>query len=80
MYFDKLICMVTIKHSEISTNTMHQYVARPTSLKTMMHIISDELDRRTIVVDPDATEARHHYEQDVNIKLTNTITENQTSH
>ena len=36
MYFNKLMCMVTKTHLEIRTDTMHQYVAGPTTLKTMM--------------------------------------------
>lgn len=58
MYFDMLMHMVTNTHLEINTNIMHQYVAGPAALKTMMHMILDELDRGAILVYPNTIEAR----------------------
>jgi len=58
MCFDKLMCMVTSTHLEISTNTMNQYVAGPTGLKMMMHMLTDELDTKVISLCSDATKVR----------------------
>jgi len=54
MYVDKLMCMVTNTHFEVSTDTMHQYVDGPTALKMMMRMLSNELDRGTISMYLDA--------------------------
>ena len=78
MYFDKLLCMVTSTHLEISIDTTHQYVAGPTALKTMMRMLSDELDRGAISVYPDAMEARLHFQEDVTIEHMNIITDDQS--
>ena len=80
MYFYKLMCMVTNTHSKISTDTMHQYVVGPTTLKVVMHVLSDDLDRGAITVYPAAMEARVHFQQDVTIERTNTITDDQAWH
>lgn len=80
MYFDELMCLATNTHLEISADTMHQYVVGPIALKTMMHMLSDELDRGAKSVYPNATEERVHFQQDVTIKHTDTITDYQTWH
>ena len=46
MYFDELMHVATNTYIEINTNTMHQYVVGPAALKTMMHMLLVELDRR----------------------------------
>jgi len=74
MYFDKLMCIVTYTHLEISIDTMHQYVAGSATLKTMMHVLSNELDRGAKSVYPDATEPRVLFQQDVTIEHADTIT------
>ena len=53
---------------------MHQYVVGLDALKTMIHMLSDELDRGAKSVYLDATEARVHFKQDVTIEHVNTIT------
>ncbi len=73
MYFNNLMRMVTNIHLEINKNTMHQYVAGPTTLKMMMCMLSDELDRGAISVYLDATEAGAHFQYDVTIECVETI-------
>ena len=63
IYFDNLMCMVTSIHLEINTDTMHQYVVGWTTLKTMMCMLLDELDRGARSVYPDAMEARVFFQQ-----------------
>ncbi len=46
MYFDKMMCMVNNTHLDISTDVMHQCVVSPAALKTMMHMLSNKLDKR----------------------------------
>lgn len=77
MCLDKLMCMVTNTHLEIIIDTMHQYVVGPVALKTMMHMLSDELDRGAICFYSDATEARVCFQQDVTIGCPDTITDDQ---
>ena len=59
-YFDELMCIATSADLAISANTMHQYAISPVALKTMMHMLSYDLDRGPILVYPDAMEARVH--------------------
>lgn len=58
MYFDDLENVATSADLEISVDTMHQYVFGLVALKTMMHMLSDELDRGARLVYLDETEAR----------------------
>ena len=44
-YFDELMHIATSADLVINVDTMHQYVIGPTALKTMICILSDELDR-----------------------------------
>ena len=67
MYFDELIRITTSIGLE---DTMHQHVVGPTTFKTMMHMLSGELDKRTKPMYPDATEARVCFQQDVTIECT----------
>ena len=78
MYFDKLMCMVTVTHMEIKTDTMHQYVVGPTALKMMMRMLSDELDEGAMSVYPDARKARVRFQQDAIIERMNTIANDQS--
>ena len=80
MYFDKLMRMVTNTHLEISADTMHQYVCGPTTLKTMMHMLSNELDIGAISVYQNAMEARVRFQQDVTVELTDAIIDDQAWH
>ena len=80
MYFDKLMCMVTSTHLEISTDTTHQYVVGLVALKTIMCMLSYDLDRGARAVYPDAMEARVSFQKDVTIEYTDTITDYQACH
>lgn len=57
-YFNELMCISTSPNLPISANTMHKYVVGPATLKTMMRMISDELERGYQVVYPNAMEAK----------------------
>jgi len=59
---------------------MHQYVAGPATLKTMMRMLRDEFDRGTKSVYPDATKAKVRFQQDVIIEHADTITNYQAWH
>ena len=58
MYFDKLMCVATTADLQMSADTMHQYVVGLVALKTMLHMLSDELDRGAKSMYLDATKAR----------------------
>jgi len=77
MYFDKLMRMVTSTLLEINIDIMHQYVAGPTALKTMVCMLSDELDRGARAVYPDTTEVRVFFQQHSTIERMDTITGDQ---
>ena len=57
-YFDKLMHIATSPYMSIIVDTMHKYFVGPTTLKTKMRMLSDELDRGAQAVYPDAMEAR----------------------
>jgi len=59
---------------------MHQYVSGPDALKTMMHMLIDELDRGAKIVYLDATEARLRFQKDVTTEYTDTIMDYQAWH
>jgi len=80
MYFDNLMHMVTSMHLEIDTDTMDQYVASPTTLKTMMCMLSNELEKGAISVYPNATKARVFFQRDVTIECIDTIMNDQSLH
>ena len=77
MYFDELMHVATSADLEIGTDTMHQCVASPAALKTMMRMLTTELDRGAKSMYSDATEARVRFQQDVTIEHTDTITDDQ---
>lgn len=77
MHFNKSMCMITGTHLKINTDTMHQYVSGLAALKTMMHILSNELDRGSILVYSNETEVRVFFQKDVTIECMNTIMDDQ---
>lgn len=79
-YNDELTWIATNADLAIREDTMHQYVAGPSALKTVMHILSNELDRGANVVYPDATEERVHFQKDVTTKYVDTIVDYQDWH
>ena len=60
-YFDELMRITTSSDLAVSVDTMHQYVVGPATLKIMMHMLLDDLDRGARAVYPDAIEARVHF-------------------
>ena len=79
-YFDEMMRIDTSADLAISVDTMHQYVVGPTALKTMMCMLSDELDKRAKVVYPDAIVARVRFQKDVITEYTDTIVDYQSWH
>jgi len=79
-YFDELMRIATSTDLAISADTMHQYVASIATLKTMMCMLSDELDRGSKVVYLYATKARVRLRKDVTIEYTDTIADYQAWH
>lgn len=59
---------------------MHLYVVGLTALKTMIHMLYDELDRGAKSVYLDAMEARVLFQKDVTTEYVETITHYQASH
>jgi len=72
-YFDELMRTATNPNLPISVDIMCKYIFGPNTLKTMMHILSDELDREAWVVYLDAMEARFKFQMDVTVECMNTI-------
>jgi len=66
-YFDKLMCIATSSDLAISADIMQNYVIGLTTLKTMMCMLSNELDKGAQVVYPDAMEARFCFQKDVTL-------------
>ena len=64
----------------ISVDTMHQYVTGPTALETMMHMLSNELDRGAREVYLDVMDARVNFQKDVTLKYMDTIADYQSWH
>ena len=72
--------IATNTNLEISADTMHQYVGGLATLKTMMHMLLDELDRGARAVYPDVMEARVRFYKYVTTEYTDTIADYQAWH
>jgi len=72
-YFDESMHIVTNLDLSINTNTMHKYVIGLVALKTMMYMLSYELDRGALAVYLDAMEARFCFQKYVTLEYTDTI-------
>ena len=57
----------------ISADIMRKYVSGLATLRTMMHVLSDKLDRGARVVYPDAMEARFKFQMHVSSEHIDTI-------
>ena len=77
---DELMRTATNPYLPISANIMRKYVASLAILKTMMHMLIDELDRGSREMYPDAMEARFRFQMDVTVKHTNTLKYYQSWH
>ena len=64
----------------ISAYIMQKYVVGPATLKTMMHILLDELDKGAREVYLDAMEARVRFQTDVTAEHTETIKDYRSWH
>ncbi len=80
MYFDELMRIATSPNLVISVDTMHQYVPGLTTLKTMMHMLLDELDKGARAVYLDFMEERVHFHKYVALEYTNNITSYRARH
>lgn len=60
-YFDKLMCVATSPDLTIYADIMCKYVAGLTTLRKMMHMLSDELERGAQAVYPHSMEARFRF-------------------
>jgi len=59
------MCIATKEDLAINVDTMHQDVVGLATLKTMMCMLLENLDRGAKEVYPDAIEARFHFQKDV---------------
>lgn len=64
----------------MSADITHKYVGSPTTMKTMMHMLSNDLDRGTREVYPDAMDSRVKSQMDVSTKHTDTIKDYRSWH
>ena len=74
------MCIATNLDFPISTKTMHKYVVGPTTLKAMMCMLSDELDREARAVYLDSMQARVRIQTYVTMEHTNTIKDYRSWH
>lgn len=79
-YFDELMRISTSPDLSISADIMDKHVVGLTALKTMMRILSDELDKGARVVYLDVVETRVSFQKDVTLEQTNTIMDYQSWH
>jgi len=79
-YFDELMRVATSPDFPISADIMHKYVTGSATLRTMIHILSDELDRGAQAVYSDAMEARFKFQMDVIVEHVDTIKDYQSWH
>ena len=57
----------------ISADIMHKYVAGPATLKTMLRMLSDELDRGARAMYPNSMEVKVNFQMDVTTEHMDTI-------
>lgn len=74
------MCIATSIDLQMSIETMHKNVIGLVTLKKMMHMLSDELDKGAKSMYLDATKARVHFQKDVTTEYTDTITDYQSWH
>ena len=74
------MCIATNPDLNIHADIMHKYVVGPDTLKTMMRMLSDELDKGARAVYLDAMEARFRFQTDVTVEYIDTIKDYQSWH
>jgi len=70
------MCIATSPDFPINPDITHKYIASLGALKTMMHILSDELERGAREVYPNVVEARVRFHKDVTFEYMDTIADN----
>lgn len=80
MYFDDLMCIATSADLQMSGDTMENNVVGMTSINTIMHMLSDKLDRDAKSVHPDAMEVRVFFQNEVTTEYADTIIDYQAWH
>ena len=78
LYFDELMCIATSLDLPNSENIMCKYVAGSATLKTVMRMLTDELERGAREMYPDAMEARFRFQTSVTTKHTDTLKDYQS--
>ena len=73
LYFDELMCITTSPDLPINVVIMHKYVAGLATLKIMMHMFSDELDRGSRVVYPNVMGVKVRFQTYVTVEHMDTI-------
>lgn len=73
LYFDELMHINTSLDLPISANIMHKYISSLATLNTMMHMLTNNLDRGARVVYPNSMEGRFRFQTDVTVEHTNTL-------
>ena len=68
LYFNELMHTATSPDLPISADIMHKYVVGLTALKTMKHMLSDELDKGARAVHLDAMETKVKFQTDVTME------------
>ena len=74
------MCIAINPDLPISADIMHKYVVGLVALKTMMCMLSNELDRGARVVYLDVMEARVRFQTDVTTEHTDTIKDYRSWH
>ena len=79
-YFEELMHIATRPNFPISADIMHKYVVVLAALKTMMRMLSDELERGARAMYRDFMESRVKFQKDVTLEHTDTITDYRSWH
>ena len=74
------MCIAASSNFLINAEIMRKYVFGLAILRTLLHIISDELDRGAQAVYPNAMEARFRFQKDVTVEHTDIIGDYQSWH
>ena len=76
-YIEKLMRKATSDDLQLSKENMQKYIGGLATLKTLWHILQDELNKGFITIYPEAMEARVHFDKDVTKQYGDTIAQYQ---
>lgn len=79
-YSDELMCISTNPDFPINADIIHKYVVGSAALKTMMHMLLDELDVEAREVYLADMEARVKFQKDVTLEHMDTIVDYRSWH